>query len=270
MASGLPRTGGPLGRVGSFFGVFGLVALFLGVLSFVAAGLVYLFLPDLRASLWTLLALGGLFILLFLWGAFNQIRVAILGRRGKYGTNTVVMVLVFVGILVLLNFIAMQNRQRFDVTALGHFTLTPQTVRVLKELNAPVKVTAFFVPGDPSGDKASSLLTEYTFQTQLFTFGFVDPEANPGMARQYNIKSYGAMVFESGTNRRSVFDVDEQVFSGAILEVAGVKQKKIYFLTGHDERDLALTTGDGYSQVREGLIKDLYQVGIWNLAVKPE
>lgn len=261
-----------LRRFGTLLGTFSMVAVFLAVLSFVAAALLYALLPELRNSVWTLLALGGLFLLLFVFGAFNQLKVALLGRRGRYSTNTTVMIVAFALIAVLVNFVGYRNHRRFDITAAGQFTLSRQTLKILEDLQQPVKATGFFAPDDVVQEVAADLLDEYTFRSSKFTYAFVDPDAQPAIARQYEIKEYETIVFESGERRQQVTadGISEQGFTSAILKVTGTEQQKIYFLRDHGEHDIANSAEDGYSYVKAGLEGDNYQVETLNLAVTPE
>ncbi len=265
-----------LRRFGTMLGTFSMVAILLAVLAFLAAALLYALLPELRSSVWTLLAVGGLFLLLFVVGAFNQIRVALLGRRGRYGTNTTVMVVAFAIIAVLVNFVGYRNHKRFDITAAGQFSLSRQTLKILGDLKQPVKARGFFAPSNqatyPYKVVADDLLGEYAFQSDKFTYDFVDPDAEPAVARQYEIKEYGTIVFESGERRQQVSysRINEQGFTAAILQVTGTVQKKVYFLSGHGERDIGNFAEDGYSYAKAGLEGDNYQVELLNLAVTPE
>ena len=246
----------------------------LGVVGVIGAGIVYLVLPELRSSAIILLALGVLLLLIFLLVAFNQVKRAMLGRRGRYSTNTAVMIFAFVGIAVVLNFLGFKNHQRFDVTASHQFSLAPQTVKILKELDQEVQVTGFFAPGYPDEDEkraqAESLLKEYSYHTDEFSYRFIDYEANPAIARQYEIAERGSLVFESGERRQQVTAVGETDFTSAILKVIGKQQKKIYFLTGHDEHDINTADENGYSYAKDGAQGDNYQVETLSLATKPE
>jgi len=265
-----------LRSLGTLLGLFSVVAIFIAVLSFLAAALIYFLLPEVRSSVGTLLAVGGLFLLLFVVGIFNQLKVALLGRRGRYGTNTTVMIVAFALIAVLVNFVGFRNHRRFDVTAAGQFSLSRQTLQILEDLDQPVKATGFFVPGDATQDilkeATEDLLAEYAYRSGKFTYDFVDPDAKPAIARQYEITEYGTVVFESGERRQHVspYLINEQDFTTAILQVTGTKQKKVYFLTGHGERDIASLAEVGYGYARLGLEGDNYQVEVLNLAVTPE
>ncbi len=78
------------------------------------------------------------------------------------------------------------------------------------------------------------------------------------LAQQYEITSYGTIVFESEDRRQEIFGVDEQSLTGSILKVSRETQKVVYFLTGHGERDPGGYDQSGYSPVRDALERDNY------------
>lgn len=240
----------------------------LALLSLLAALLVFVLLPELRVVVQALVAVAAVLFVLFFVGAYSEVKQGVMSRQSRYGANAVVMVLAFLGIAIIANLITSQNRARFDVTAGGQYTLARQTVTVLKGLQQPVKVTGFFNKEpimQASQGIARNRLTEYRFQTDQLSFEFVDPDERPGVARQYEIRDYGTLVFESGDRRKQVFGLTEQDFTGAILSVTGTEQLKVYFVTGHAERDILAADEKSYQFVREGLIADNYDVSVLNL-----
>jgi ABC-type uncharacterized transport system involved in gliding motility auxiliary subunit len=250
---------------------FRVLALILGIVSFLIAALVQFFL-QLADSAIGLLILGSVLLLISLLGSLGQIRDFLIDKRSRYGLNSVIMIVIYIGIILLANYLGAIRHLRCDLTASGKFTLSPQTINVIRNLKSPVEALVFF-PDLPQyrGEKraAQYLLEEYRFFNRLFSFRFIDPETKPSMARRYRIRSDGTIVFICGKRRRSVTRSVEQEFTGAILEVIGVRAKKIYFLGGHGERDAADSEGNGYSVAKMGLIRDLYKVETLNMTRKP-
>ncbi|MBI4308031.1 MAG: GldG family protein [Chloroflexi bacterium] len=247
-----------------------------GGLSFVAALLTVLLLPDLRSYTLTLAALGLFLILLFVVVAFRSVKTAMLGRRGRYGSNAAIMAIAFAGIIVLANVIAVRNPYRMDVTASKQFSLAQQTLDVLRRLDQPVEAVGFFDPSlSQIQGQAESLLKEYRYHSSRFTYRFVDPDAEPGVARQYEIRGqedYGSVVFATGIRRQKIpiSNITEQDFTGAILRVTGKELKKVRFLAGHDERDSDSFLETGVGEAKRGLQRDNYDVSTVNLTADPE
>ena len=186
----------------------------------------------------------------------------------------------------MVNAISIGNYQRFDFTGLAQFTITPQTKDVLSKLETPVRALGFFVPADPYGiaSYAKSLLTEYQNYTDKLSIEEIDPDEHPDQANQYGVTQYQTVVFETEKGRRLVSPQEiiqmgtdqqgnpqivgleaENAFTSAILEVTGIVQKKVYFLTGHGENSISAD----YSNVRQRLLDNLYKVGTLDLVFTP-
>lgn len=251
----------------SLLASFRILSLILGLVSFFIAVLVQLFL-QLAVSAIGLIILGSVLLLISLLGSQERIRDFLIDKRSRYGLNSAIMIVMYIGIMLLANYLGAIGHLRLDLTASGRFTLSPQTVRVIKNLRSPVEAIAFFPDVSQyraERREAQYLMEEYRFFNRMFSFRFIDPETEPAMARRYRIRSDGTIVFVSGERQKSVMRISELEFTGAILEVIGVRAKKIYFLSGHGERDVTDTDGDGYSVVRMGLARDLYTVETLNL-----
>ncbi|MFC1992135.1 GldG family protein [Chloroflexota bacterium] len=269
----------------SFYQLSGLLSL-LGLLALLAGLIVMVALPGIRYAAWALLALGVLLLAAAFIIDFRKVSGAITGRRGRFSTGSTVMTSIFIGITLLVNAISIGNYQRFDVTGVSQFTLTSQTKDVLGKMESPVQAIGFFVPGDPYGigvdiaSYARNMLTEYQNFTDQLSIKEIDPDEHPDQANQYNITQYQTVVFESDKGRRVVppseiitFDTQgiptgieaEHAFTSAILEVTGIAQKKVYFITGHGETGIYAD----YSQARQGLLDNLYNIDTLDLVVTP-
>ncbi len=264
----------------------GLIAV-LGLLALLIGLIVMIVLPSIRYAAWLILLLGILLLATAFIIDYRRVGRALIGRRGRFGTGATVMVSIFIGITLLVNAISIGNYHRFDFTGVAQFTLTSQTKEFLSELETPVQVLCFFTPVDPYGGLNSyvtSLLTEYQNYTNQLSVEIIDPDEHPDQARQYGIQMYSTVVFESGAQRRLVSPQEtlqvgtdqqgnpqiigveaEHAFTSAILEVTGIVQKKVYFLTGHGENSI----NADYSYAEEGLLDNLYKVATLNLLVMP-
>lgn len=262
-------------RLSGLIAVLGLLALLVGLI-------VMLLLPSIRLAAWGILLLGIILLAMAFIMDFRRVGRALTGRRGRFSTGTTVMASTFIGIIILINAISIGNYQRFDFTGLAQFTVTSQTKDVLSKLETPVRALCFFVPNDSYGiaNYAKSLLTEYQNYTDKLSVEEIDPDEHPDQANQYGVIQYQTVVFETEKGRRLVSPQEmvqvgtdqqgnqqivgleaEHAFTSAILEVSGVVQKKIYFLTGHGENSISTD----YSNVRQSLLDNLYKVGTLDL-----
>ena len=267
-------------RALGFIGGTSVVIAGVGVAAVVLGGILYLASPDLSQAALLTLAVGGVLLLIAGTTSFSAVRIAVMGRRGRYSTNAIIMVLAFVFIAGLVGFVGFRNSTRIDVTATKQFSLAPQTVKILKDLPERVRATAFFVPGDPVQDvirsRVDDLLHEFDVRSNNFSFRFVDPDTQPAIARQYGEQIRYQSIFieaiESGRTHPVVIDpqfplVEEQQFATALLIVTGVERKQVHFLRGHGEKDMTDTEagGTGYFLASKGLLDDNYEVATLNL-----
>ena len=269
-------------RVVSTFGPTSILLAFVGIVALAAAGVTYLISSDeLQTSAIILASIGAFFILLFIVAAYSQIRATVSGRQGRYGANTFVMIGAFLTIIVFINFIGGHNSIRYDATANKQLSLAPQTIKVVEELPENVEVVGFFNPDDAltvaQADAVRDLLTEYKRRSDKFSFRFVDPDARPSVARQLGVTSVPVIAFATSSRAVHVplpppgttINPSERDFTTALLIVTGQKQKKIYFLTGHGERDPDDSTKpDGFGIAKAGLLSDNYAVETLSLATQ--
>ncbi|MHB8618909.1 MAG: GldG family protein [Chloroflexota bacterium] len=183
------------------------------------------------------------------------------GRGLKYGGNTMAMVVLFVGIVGAGNYFVNNHNQTYDVTQNHAHTLSPQTIKLLKNLKQPITVTAFFQTGQFNERQARDLLGLYRAQSSKVKVTFVDPDKDPATAQRFGITSYGTTVFQSGSRRKDVSTVGEQEFTSAIIAVTGQLQRKIYFITGNGQPDPKDTGRQGYNDAMTALKNDNYVAG---------
>jgi ABC-type uncharacterized transport system involved in gliding motility auxiliary subunit len=235
-----------------------------------------LIMPGLRYYAWGILALGVAILAVAVILDFRIVRGALVSRRGRFGVGAIVKLSLFSGIILLVNAISVGTYHRFDFTGLAQFTLTSQTKTVLEELDKPVEVVNFYSPLVPVAvpDYARNLLAEYQNYSDLLTVRDIDPDLNPDQARQYEVgqlgATYGVTVFRSEGGQRRVYGPQisveaEHAFTSAILEVTGARQKKVYFLMGHGEGDIAAE----YNSARSGLRDNLFKVDTLDLLRTP-
>jgi ABC-type uncharacterized transport system involved in gliding motility auxiliary subunit len=204
--------------------------------------------------------------LTLVWLGFNIGRVKeSFGRRStQYGTNTLVMIVVVVGILGLVNFLGKKHHKRFDLTSTKLYSLSDQTEKIVKGLKSDVKIYLFAKEKSPSAD---DLLTEYkSLNASRIDYRIVDPQKDPGLAKQYKIRSFGETVVAAGEKNEKVDSSQEEAITNAILKVTREKNKVIYFLQGHNEGDLESQDARGYASLKKSIGNQNYEVKTLNLA----
>ena len=234
-----------------------------------AAGLVAagLYIVQREFNLYLQISLGLVLIGLALFAILDpdQVRVALTGRQARYGSNALVMSLAFFGILVVVNYLVVQNPKRWDLTENQQYTLAPETIDTLDSLPSQVKATGFYTPA-LSTQNAQGLLDQYKFHGEgKFDYEFVDPEENPVAAREAGISRNGTVVLRMGENSEQVTLVTEQELTSALVRLINPGTRAVYFLTGHGEFELEGAEEGSYSQAKTVLEQKNYLVQPLNL-----
>jgi len=240
-----------------------------GVAGVIAAPLAYLIRRQWTPAILAVLGLGLFCLLLYVLLEPQKILNLLRGRQVRYGGNTLLMIAAFIGIVGLLNFLGSRYERRLDLTEFKQYSLSEQTVKILDNLDKPLKITGFYTHDNSSLPQVKSLLREYARHSSQVSYSFVDPDADPLTAQQYQIgpEKYGVLVIESGGKRQETFGTDEQSITSTILKAVSAGQKTIYFLTGHGERAIDDFSNQGFSQAKDALEKDNYKVLTLNLSV---
>lgn len=187
-------------------------------------------------------------------------------RNVRYGSNTVVMSVAFIGILALVNVLAARYTDRLDLTQNHDYTLSPLSLQIVHKLTKPVTIYAFYQSGDPTISSYTPLLEEYHRASPLITYKFVDPYQQPGLTRQYNVQVPGTSVLVSGSKQQSITGSDEGAVTSALLKLERTKAPVIYYLTGHGGLDFQDTSAQGASLAKAAITADDYTLRPLNLA----
>ncbi|RKY89386.1 hypothetical protein DRQ09_01460, partial [candidate division KSB1 bacterium] len=175
-----------------------------------------------------------------------------------YGSNAIISIIIFLFILVVINWIFDRKTFRMDLTAAGQFSLSEQTIKILKNLKKDVKITAFFKSNEQRG--MQDLLSEYTYFSKKIKVEFIDPDKKPGITKNYGVTQYNTTVIECGDKSEKITTVKENDLTNALIKVTREGKKVIYFTDGHGEKDIESGERDGYNQIRLKIEKENYDV----------
>lgn len=179
-------------------------------------------------------------------------------RQAKYGLNMAIYILAALAIVVIVNLIANRFVKQVDLTANKRYSLSPQTVKILKGLNNDLDMLYF--------DRKSGIntvrdnLQQYTVASHHVKLTYVDPDREPGKAKQHNVNTYGTLIVSMGDKTQLAKSTKEEDVTGAIIRVLKGGPKVVYFLQGHGERDINSDERIGYSGAKKALQDNNYEV----------
>ena len=265
-------------RIKAVLSAAALLLAIVGAVALLGGFALWLWADDLRTYGNYLMIAGG--VILFVAALFSSvnIREALSGQRGRFAINAILMVAAFTGIVVFVNFISFHNVARADLTASKQFSLALQTAQVLENLNQNVHAVAFFVPERQDQAANQQLADDLMFEferrsSRMFTYEFIDPESDPSRAELYELSQFPSIVFQAEDSGQAVVlnvpPLSEQDLTSMLLIVTGEQQKKVYFVTGHGEKDAINPDpedGQGFAFAARGVLADSYTVDTLNLA----
>lgn len=171
---------------------------------------------------------------------------------------TVVLALAIVGVL---DYGFAKFHKRFDLTKEKVYSLSPQTVKILKNLKDQVKVVGFAEERSDSRKKMENLLQLYKdVNSSRFSFKIIDPYKSPEVIGKYGNIHLNTLLVQVGKRKTKVEDLTEENLTNAIIKLTKETGKKIFFIKGHGEASIEDFGKNGLSKAVEDLRNLGYEV----------
>jgi ABC-type uncharacterized transport system involved in gliding motility auxiliary subunit len=247
----------------------GAIAGAIGMVLWISAPLTWLLTAEVGSLLLTKMVLGTLGLGFYLFTNAKILRDFIGSRSTgifalSLGSTTLVFVLV-----IGANMLASRHPMEWDMTREGIYTLSPQTLELLKRLKSPVNIQAFYPSYDHSYRTVSEMLGRYQRSGQNnVVYSIIDPQMRPDLVEKYQISEQGPrIVVSQGQQDARVKDLTEQELTHAIMKVAEHAPKKVYVLAGHGEGNVqaAGAQAEGFKQLNDAILADGYELAQLNL-----
>lgn len=204
-------------------------------------------------------------------------------KRIRYGSNTVVVIVLIIGILMLVNYLSSRRFLRADLTEDKRYTVSKATKNVIKGLDDIVTINAYFSTEPAEVNRirrdVKDVLDEYDAFSQKLKIKFIDPgDFDDTQKQELRFKGipevpinvvqkdkavianvYMAIAISYGGQEEVIPIVQstsnlEYELTSTILKVTTKEAKTIGFLAGHDEFDIN-AQAQGQQQLRELLDK---------------
>jgi ABC-type uncharacterized transport system involved in gliding motility auxiliary subunit len=231
-----------------------------GVVAIAGGGMVYAVTREFGVVPLSLVWGGLLSLLIFFYVNFSEIRRLASRRSAKHGANMAIMIAIFTVIIALIGVMSVRYKVRTDLTETGRYSLSRQTVKILKSLEHDVEAVAFYRGDERSRQAMHDLLEEYSYHTPKFSFHFVDPDKRPIETAKYGVTSYRTTLIRSRGKQETVGFESEEKVTNALLKVISNKVKTVYFLKGHGEKSLEDGEKVGYKLAKEAIEKETFKV----------
>src|SRR5580658_111949 len=129
-------------------------------------------------------------------------------RRASALTQGMLYSVIVIAILVLINFFANRYNKSYDSTSNKQFTLSDQTVKIVKNLQQPLTITYWDQP--TKFKVAQDMLDRYQTLSPKVQVVYVDLDKKKTQAIAAGVKNYGAVFIDLGTKHQEAKSVTEE------------------------------------------------------------
>jgi len=199
----------------------------------------------------------------------DTVRRFLTGRQARYGSNSLIITLAFIGIIVVVNVLAYQNPDflgaPWDLTEDKSNTLAPETILALTTVPDKVTATAFFTQNiDPTS--ARDLLSKFKNNSNgKFDFNFVNPDLDPVAAREAGVTGDGKIVLQMGETKEIASSANETELTRTLVRLISPKARAVYFMQGHGEPAFEANGQVNFSSAKDALEGKNYTVNTLSL-----
>lgn len=230
------------------------------------AMVVNLLLPDQAFVVSGLLIFAALAAAAWLALSYRAVIVFVTKKSTRNGANLAFVIFLVLGILTFVNILAKQYNWRKDMTRVGSLSLSPQTVKLLSELDQDVRIYHFAgaMSDERERQRQDTLFKNIQYYSKRVKFESVDPDRRPTLAQSLGVKRKDTVVLQLGDSakRISVEGSTEEKVTNGLIKLLKTKDQTVYFTVGHDERDLGGAAEDpyAYSALKSEIEKQGYAV----------
>jgi len=188
-------------------------------------------------------------------------------RQAKYSAYAGTYIIVIIAVLAAVNFLANRYDKSYDSTSNKQFTLSDQTLKLVRGLKRDVTITEFDHQSNFYSDR--DLLDRYSALSPKLHVNYVDPDKKPQIAKAAGIRSYGTIQVDSGTKREEAKSLSEEEVTGALIRSLKSGERNACFVSGSGEHAIDDSDRNGYSAIKDALEKNNLKTRTISL-LKPE
>jgi hypothetical protein len=209
--------------------------------------------------------------------------------RTMTGMNVGLSIILAAATVILLNYVSIRHlHYRWDITGEDRYELSDKTVNILRDVESKVDIIVFYSDNDAGIVDIRGLTQSYIalaaqFRSLELNVDFIDPSKDllksKKLADDYDLSGSGVIIVKGPGKHRilkdsQIYSYDytpmlnkqpprriafngEQLLSSAIYNVTHDITPRVYFITGHGERDVSdFNKSSGYSRLALHIERD--------------
>jgi ABC-type uncharacterized transport system involved in gliding motility auxiliary subunit len=166
------------------------------------------------------------------------------------------------------NVLADRYDKSYDSTANKQYSLSDQTIKVVKGLKQDATITYF--AQDSQFGTAKNKLDLYANLSPKVHVVYLDPDKKPLLATQAGFKNLNTAIVQIGANKNEAKSLSEEDLTGAFIRDLKNTARTVCFVTGSGEHQIDDSGRSGFSRLKELIGKDDYQAKSIDLLQKAE
>ena len=189
-------------------------------------------------------------------------------RQTKYVGYVTLYIIVALAVVTVANILADRYDKSYDTTSNKQYSLSEQTVKVVKGLKQDATITYF--AQDSQFSSAKDKLDMYANLSPKLHVVYVDPDKKPLVATKAGFKNLNTAIVQVGANKNEAKSLGEEDLTGALIRDLKNTTRTVCFVTGSGEHQIDDSAAKGYSQFKDLIGKDDYQGKSIDLLQKAE
>ncbi|HKW35113.1 MAG TPA: GldG family protein [Candidatus Acidoferrum sp.] len=177
-------------------------------------------------------------------------------RQTKYSAFAFLYIAVVVGVLVFVNVFADRYNKSYDSTSNKQFSLSEQTIKIVKGLKTETELTYF----GSDFTEARDTLDRYSSLSPKVHARYIDPDRKPQEARAAGYRSDSPVVVDTGSRKEGAKSLTEEEITAALIRATRTGERTVCMLSAAGEHSADEQDGRGYSTLKTLLERENYKV----------
>jgi ABC-type uncharacterized transport system involved in gliding motility auxiliary subunit len=178
-------------------------------------------------------------------------------RQTKYTGYAAAYILVVLAVLAALNFLGNRYSKSYDSTANKQFSLSDQTIKLVKALKGDATLTYF---GDTNSfQTAKDTLDRYSDLSPKIHAAYIDPTRKPQQAKAAGYRTDSTVLVAIGAKKEAAKSLTEEEITGALVRAEKTGDRNVCFLSAGGEHGIDDSAAGGYSYAKQVVERDNYK-----------
>ena len=152
--------------------------------------------------------------------------------------NSIFTLVLMIALSIMLAWTTSRFSIEYDWTREGRHSLSETSISILKQLNGPIKITAYARESPEFRETIQSYIGKYQLIKPDISLSFVNPDSFPERVRELGIRINGELVFEYRGRSENVRAADENTIINAMVKLSREAEQWVAYIIGHGERNL--------------------------------